>query len=214
MNGARSKAILAMAAALAGVLATTAALATEDQDPVAKAVTTYFEQCFKDLKMVADTNPTTETFRREMKTVAEKTKGFFGGTLIDTNFVIAEVYFKRDALARGYDLKKVRELDSFWKKMRAKPEPQLSEPGHGNLLQPRLVAMRYPFLTADGRLRGIVSMMVRTESFLKATKLDECSAFQIEVDNKTAEEQGKLSAAPREIRLSLPSTEWMIRYDK
>ena len=211
MNNAGTKAVLAIAVALAGILA---AKGAEEQDPVAKAVAAYFDQCFKDLKAVAETHPTTETFRQEMKAVAEKTKGFFGGTLIDTNFVIAEVYFRRDALARGYDLKKVKELDAFWKKMREKPEPQLSEPGHGNLLQPRLVAMRYPFLAPDGKLEGIVSMMVRTDYFLKEARLGECSAFQIVVDNKTAEEKGTLSASPREVKVSLPSTEWVIRYDR
>jgi len=214
MNGAGRKAIAAIAVALAGVVAATDARGNDEQDPIAKAVAVYFDQSFKDLKAVADTHPTATTFRQEMKAAAEKTKGFFGGTLIDTNFVIAEVYFKRDALARGYDLKRVKELDAFWKKMREKPEPQLSEPGHGNLIQPRLVAMRYPFLTADGKLQGIVSMMVRTESFLKETKLDGCSAFRIVVDNRTAEEKGTLSASPREVKLSLPSTEWVIKYDE
>ena len=184
------------------------------QDPIGAAVSNYFYQCFNDLKTVADTKPTSATFRKEMKPVAQKTKGLFGGTLIDTNYVIKEVYYKRDALARGYDLKKVKELDVFWKKMSEKPEPQLSEPGHGNLIQPRLVAMRYPFLGTDGELEGIVSMMIRTEAFLKETGLDKCKAFQIIVDEKVREEDGKLSASPKEVTLALPSTTWTIKYDR
>lgn len=202
-----------MILSLSGVLTVSGADAPAP-DPVAKSVTAYFERCFKDLKGVADAHPTRDNFREKMKPVAESTAGFFGGTLIDTNFVIAEVYFRRDALARGYDLKKVKELDGFWERMRKKPEPQLSEPGHGNLVQPRLVAMRYPFLASDGTLQGIVSMMIRTDSFLKETGLDRCAAFQIVVDRKTAEEQGTLTPTPRTVTLTLPSTTWVIRYDR
>ena len=96
-----------------------------------------------------------------MKPLADGTVGFFGGTLIDTNFVIRQVYNRGDFLARDYDLKKVRQLDYFWDLMRKAPAPQLSEPGHGNIMQPRLIAMRYPVLT-DGKLVSVVSIMVRS----------------------------------------------------
>jgi hypothetical protein len=188
--------------------------AADADDAVTAAVKNYFTQRFADLQKVADTRPMdVKTFREAMKPVAENTEGFFGGTLIDTNFVIAEVYFKRDVLARGFDLKKVKELDAFWAKMRQKPEPQLSEPGHGNLIQPRLIAMRYPFL-AEGKLQGIVSMMIRTEAFLSATGLDQVKAFQISVDGQVAESHGDISASPITARIRLPSTEWEIRYDR
>ena len=186
----------------------------QDADPVAVAVKTYFDRKFDELKAVADKHPTSvDDFRTDMQPVEEGTKGFFGGTLIDTNFVISEVYFKRDFLARGFDLKKVKELDTFWAKMREKPEPQLSEPGHGNLFQPRLVAMRYPFLK-DGKLEGIVSIMVRTEYFLEDTGLDKVKAFKIIVDDKITEEKGDLSDSAITVQIQLPSTEWVIKYDK
>jgi hypothetical protein len=96
--------------------------------------------------------------------------------------------------------------------MRKAPAPQLSEPGHGSILQPRLIAMRYPVITA-GKLQGIVSMMVRTEKFLEAAGLDKCSAYKIICRGVPAEEKGDLSADHREVKLALPSTEWVIQYD-
>ncbi|HOW96919.1 MAG TPA: hypothetical protein PK634_03950, partial [Kiritimatiellia bacterium] len=152
----------------AAILAGGMAGASTPDDPIGAAVEKYFAGTFAGLKAVADQKPTEDTLRRVMKPLAEKTDGFFGGTLIDTDFVIREVYFKRDFLARGFDLKKVEQLDYFWELMRKAPAPQLSEPGHGNIMQPRLIAMRYPVIT-DGRLESVVSIMVRTGAFLEAT---------------------------------------------
>jgi hypothetical protein len=203
-----------LAIAALGALWVGAAWAADpDADEMAKKVQAYFDQRFADLGRVAEKRPSVETFREAMAPVAEGTAGFFGGTLIDTNFVIREVYFKRDFLARGFDLKKVRQLDGFWDLMRKEPAPQLSEPGHGNIVQPRLIAMRYPVLV-DGKLENIVSMMVRTEKFLEATGLDQCRAFRITCLGKPAEEKGKLSESCKEVKLSLPSTEWTIQFDK
>lgn len=173
----------------------------------------YFENRFADLKAVADQQPTADTFRKAMKPLVEKTEGVFGGTLIDPDFVIQEVYFKRDFLARGYDLKKVEQLVEFAREMKEEPAPQLSEPGHGNLVQPRLVAMRYPFMR-DGNLAGIVSIMIRTEAFLKEVGLDKVKAFQIICRGKPAESVGKLSATPHKVTLALPSTQWEILFDE
>lgn len=173
----------------------------------------YFDSRFSDLKAVADQQPTVDTFRKAMKPLVAKTDGFFGGTLIDPDFVIREVYFKRDFLARGYDLKKVDQLVEFAKQMKANPAPQLSEPGHGNLVQPRLVAMRYPVF-AEGRLTGIVSTMIRTEAFLKDVGLDKAKAFEIICQGITAESSGKLSATPYRVALDLPSTHWEILFDE
>lgn len=198
------------------VLAAWPLTARPQDDPVAidmeHRVKTYFDQRFADLKAVAERQPTVETFRDAMKPVAENTEGFFGGTLIDPEFVIQEVYFKRDFLARGYDLKKVPQLVDFAKKMKARPAPQLSEPAHGNVMQPRLVAMRYPVLK-DGKLVHVVSMMIRTEAFLKATGLDKAKAFRIACLGKLAEERGTLSATPHKASIELPSTRWEILFD-
>jgi hypothetical protein len=186
--------------------------AAQTEDPIGAAVEQYFTAVFAKLGEVAAQKPTHDTFRAAMKPAAESVDGFFGGTLINTDFVIDQSYYKFHALANGFDLKKVKQLDTFWDLMRTAPAPQLSEPGHGSLLQPRLIAMRYPVMT-DGKLQSVVSMMVRTEKFLAATGLDQCKAFKIICRGVPAEEKGKLSADPREVTLSLPSTEWVIQYD-
>ncbi len=177
-----------------------------------KNVREYFDGVFAEMAKVAAAEPTVEDFRKKVKPLAEKTKGFFGSTLVDTNFVIRQVYPKTHFLAIGYDLKKVKQLDDFWKMMREKPAPQLSEPGHGGIMQPRLIAMRYPVIK-DGQLVNIVSLMIRTGAFLEAVGLDKCRAYKITCRDVLAEEEGKLSDKPLKIKLALPSTEWVIQYD-
>jgi hypothetical protein len=183
----------------------------QNEDPVERAVKTYFATSFERLKEVADKKPTVDTLRADMAPLVKQTDGFFGGTLIDTNFVIRQVYNPRDFLARGFDLKKVRQLDDFWAMMQRAPTPQLSEPAHGNIMQPRLIAMRYPIIT-DGKLTAIVSMMVRTGAFLKATGLDQCKGYRITCRGTLAEEYGKLTGDTRRVTLALPATEWVIEY--
>jgi hypothetical protein len=199
--------------AMVWALGTTARAAETEApaDAVGKAAADYFQAAFERLKTVADQKPTVDSLRDAMKPLAEQTDGFFGGTLIDTNFVIRQVYNPRDFLARGFDLKKVKQLDVFWADMRKEPAPQLSEPGHGNLVQPRLIAMRYPVLT-DGRMESIVSVMIRTEAFLKATGLDRCKGYRITCRGTKAEEEGKLDGDVRSVSLKLPSTDWVIEY--
>lgn len=177
------------------------------------AISNYFATVFQDLGDLARQNPTPATFRTLAKPFVDKTPGVFGATWIDTNFVIRQVYFKRDFLAVGFDLKKVSELSAFWTQMKAQPAPQLSEPGHGSLIQPRLIAMRYPILV-DGQFNGIVSVMIHTETFLKAVGLDRCPAFSITCQGKVAETKGVLPPDAPEIRLALPSTEWVIRFQE
>jgi len=188
------------------------ALAVRAEDPIGTAVENYFTAVFAKLGEVAAQQPTHDTFRESMKPAAEAIDGFFGGTLITPDFVIDQSYYKLHALANGYDLKKVKQLDYFRDLMRAAPAPQLSEPGHGSLFQPRLISMRYPVIT-NGKLQNIVSGMVRTEVFLSATGLDKCRAYKIICRGETAEEQGTLSITHREVKLALPSTEWVIQYD-
>ena len=186
--------------------------AAQTDDPIGIAVEDYFGTVFAKLGEVAAKKPTHDTFREAMKPTAESVGGFFGGTLINTNFVIDQSYYKLHALANGFDLKKVKQLDYFLGLMSTSPAPQLSEPGHGSLFQPHLISMRYPVLT-DGKLQGVVSMMVRTGTFTEATGLDRCRAYKIICRGELAEEKGELSANPREVRLTLPSTEWVIQYD-
>lgn len=189
------------------------ALAVLADDPVGTAVENYFASVFAKLGEVAAQKPTHDTFREAMKPAAESIDGFFGGTLITPDFVIDQSYYKIHALANGYDLKKVKELDYFRERMRTAPAPQLSEPGRGTVLQPRLISMRYPIITA-GKLQGIVSIMVRTENFIRATGLDQCRAYKIICRGVLAEEKGVLSADSHEIKIALPSTDWAILYDR
>ena len=182
-------------------------------DPVGKAVAAYFDQTFANLKAVADRQPTKDTFRAAMKPLEDATDGFFGGSFIDTDFVIREVYYPRDFLARGFDLKKVKQLDHFWDLMRKNPTPQLSEPGHGNIVQPRLIAMRYPVLK-DGQLTAVVSFFVRTEKFLEAVGLGDAKGYRIVCRGVLAEEDGKLGANAKRVTVSLPANEWVIEYSK
>jgi len=202
-----------MCGAVAGAMAAAPARATDDGAVMAGAVSNYVAGVMKGLQEVADQQPTKETFREQMKPFMAATPGVFGASLIDTNFVIRQVYFRRDFLAVGYDLKKVRELDYFWKLMREAPAPQLSEPGHGSLIQPRLVAMRYPIMV-DGQFKGIVSAMIHTDAFLKAVGLDTCSAFKIICLGKLAEEKGEPAPGYHELTLTLPSTEWVIQFQE
>lgn len=182
-------------------------------DPVGKAVAAYFEKTFANLKAVADRQPTKDTFRAAMKPLEDATDGFFGGSYIDTDFVIREVYYPRDFLARGFDLKKVKQLDYFWDLMRKNPTPQLSEPGHGSIVQPRLIAMRYPVLK-DGKLAAVVSFFVRTEKFLEAVGLGDAKGYRITCRGVLAEEDGELGPAPKSVTISLPANEWVIEYAK
>ena len=198
---------------VAAMLVRVAAGAETLQDPIRAAVQKYFDQAFERLGAVAARNPSVDSLRQDMKPLVDATPGFFGGTLIDTNFVIIQVYYPRDFLARGFDLKKVDQLTAFWKKMREAPTPQLSEPGHGNIVQPRLIAMRYPVIV-DGKLQSIVSMMVRTESFLEQTGLAGAKGYRISCRGVLAEEDGKLGDSPKSVTVSLPANEWLIEYVK
>ena len=204
--------LAALAALLALPFAAPAQIQPPD-DPVGIAVVAYFATNFANLKAVADLQPTPDSFRDAMKPLAEATPGFFGGSIIDTDFVIREVYFPRDFLARGFDLKKVKQLEYFWDLMRKEPTPQLSEPGHGNIVQPRLIAMRYPVLK-DGKLASVVSFFVRTESFLDAVGLGKAKAYRITCRGVVAEEDGKLGDQPRSVAVSLPANDWLIEYVK
>ena len=204
--------ILALAALCALPFAAPAQVQPPD-DPVGQATAAYFAKTFADLKAVADRQPTKDTFRDAMKPLEEATPGFFGGSFIDTDFVIREVYFSRDFLARGFDLKKVKQLDYFWDLMRKNPTPQLSEPGHGSIVQPRLIAMRYPVMK-DGKLAAVVSFFVRTEKFLEAVGLGDAKGYRITCRGVLAEEDGKLGTNAKSVTVSLPANEWVIEYAK
>jgi len=204
---------LVILATLAASMVLTNARADSAGDAMGIAVSNYVAGIMKGLQGVAEQHPTKDTFREQMKPFMESTPGVFGASLIDTNFVIRQVYYRRDFLAVGFDLKRVSELDYFWKLTQKKPEPQLSEPGHGSLIQPRLVAMRYPILV-KGEFKGIVSVMIHTEDFLQAVGLSSCSAFKIICLGTLSEQKGELGADHHTVKLTLPSTEWEIQFQK
>ncbi|MBF0569434.1 MAG: hypothetical protein HQL18_01495 [Candidatus Omnitrophica bacterium] len=180
-------------------------------DAVGQKVQAYFDDAFAKLKLAADRQPNYLTFREAMKPVVAGVPGVFGGSFIDDKWVIRQVLFPSHFLARGFDLKGVRELHYFQEKMKEAPGPQLSEPAHGSIAQPRLIAMRYP-VVKDGKVAGLVSMMVRTPFFLKAVGLEQAKAYKIICLGKEAESHGTLGTDYKEVRLSLPSTEWVIQY--
>jgi hypothetical protein len=179
---------------------------------LAARVNRVFDRCFQELKQVAEQNPTADSFRQIVEPLAGRIPGFFDASLIDTNFVIRQVYMKRHFLARGYDLNHVGALRDFLDRMHRAPAPQLSEPARGGAMQPSVISMRYPVL-AEGKLIIIVSLMIRTEAFLAETGLDRRPAWVIFCQGRKAEASGTLSDHPREITLPLPSTEWVIRFD-
>jgi len=57
-------------------------------------------------------------------------------------------------------------------------------------------------------------MLVKNKEFLKASGLKECRAYKIISQGTVAEEKGKLSASPHTVKLDLPSTQWVIQYDR
>ena len=172
----------------------------------------YFDDMFLKLKIVADQQPNAANFRQIAQPVLKSIPGLFGGSYIDNDWVIRQSLFAIHAMARGFSLKGVKELHYFQDKMKEAPGPQLSEPGHGSIVQPRLIAMRYPVMK-DGKVQGIVSMMVRTGSFTRAVGLDDVKAYKIICLGKVAEEHGKLSDKFKEFKINLPSTEWVIQYE-
>jgi hypothetical protein len=184
-----------------------------NDDPIGSKTVAYFDALFNGLANAAQKDPTYDNYREIMKPVAESIDGLYGATLIGPDWVIVQVYHPSHFLARGFDLKKVKELTDFYKLMQETPAPQLSEPGHGSLMQPRLIAMRYPVIK-DGKVKNILSIMIRTPAYLKAVGLDQCSAYKITCKGKLAEEKGKLSKDYKEVKLQLPSTDWVIQYQK
>jgi len=181
-------------------------------DDIQQKVQVYFDEMFAKLKVVADQQPNAANFRQIAQPVLKSIPGLFGGSYIDQDWVIRQSLFASHAMARGFSLKGVKELHYFQDKMKEAPGPQLSEPGHGSIVQPRLIAMRYPVMK-DGKVVGIASMMVRTGFFTRAVGLDDVKAYKIICLGKVAEEHGKLSDKFKEFKIALPSTEWVIQYE-
>ncbi len=189
------------------------ALPVSAADEVGEKTQQYFSEMFAKMKIVADQHPNVKTYRELMRPVAQEIPGFYDGSFLDFNWVIRQTYRPSHSIARGYDLKKVKELTVFIEKMKESPGPQLSEPAHGSLIQPRLISLRYPVMNGD-ELEGILSMFLYTKDFFKNTGLDEAKAYRITCLGKVAEERGTLSEDHQTVQVNLPSTEWVIEYDK
>ena len=204
--------MVAFGLVLAGVADGVSGVAAPAETNVIAAVETYFDGLFDRLERVAEQQPTEATFRALMKPEIEKLGGFYGASFINPDWEIRAVHSRRHALAVGYSLTKVKQLDAFRKKMAEKPAPQLSEPSDGGLMRPSLITMRQPVMK-DGKLAGMVSLIVRTEHFLRAVGLDACAAYAITCDGVEAERKGVLSDQRKRVVIPLPSTEWTIEYE-
>ncbi len=197
---------------LTGVAGGVSAFSAPAETNVIAAVETYFGGLFDRLERVAEKGPTAESFRALMKPEVEGLEGFYGASFINSDWEIRAVYSRRHALAVGYSLTQVKQLDAFRKKMAEKPAPQLSEPSNGGLMRPSLITMRQPVMK-DGKLAGLVSLIIRTEHFLRAAGLDACKAYAITCDGVEAERKGVLGDPHKRIVIPLPSTEWVIEYE-
>lgn len=204
--------MVAFGLVLAGVADGVSGVAAPAETNVIAAVETYFDGLFDRLERVAEQQPTEATFRALMKPEIEKLGGFYGASFINPDWEIRAVYSRSHALAVGYSLTKVKPLDAFRKKMAEKPAPQLSEPSDGGLMRPSLITMRQPVMQ-DGKLAGMVSLIIRTEHFLRAVGLEACTAYVITCDGVEAERKGVLGEQRKRVVVPLPSTEWTIEYE-
>lgn len=191
-------------------VSSTSAAPTEKE--MTQAVNGYFTNLFTRLSQAAAQQPTEDTFRKILRPLITDLPGFYDATLIDPDWTIRKVYFRRHFLAEGFSLKKIKAMDLFREEMSRNPAPQLSEPAHGGLTQPHLIVMRYPVMQA-GKVTAILALMVRTEIFLQTVGLDSCHAYRITCLGQTAETKGALTIAHQTVRITLPTTEWVIDYE-
>lgn len=179
---------------------------------VVASAQTFFTNAISCLERIAADQPTPQTFRKIAGTHSKDLDGLYDCSLLDTNWTIQAVGKRLNFLAVGYDLTQVQALDRFRKLMTEQPGPQVSEPASGGGLQPALISMRVP-IRVDGRTTGIVSMMIHTEAFLKASGLSSCRAYQIVCNSVPALSRGDLSETPHTVTLSLPGGDWILRYE-
>jgi hypothetical protein len=165
------------------------------------------------LASAARQRPTPKTFRDVMQPLVIGLDGFRGATLLGSDFVIRQVYFKRHAGGIGYDVKSLDALKGFYDMMCDDPAPQISGPTRARLWRPSCVALRHP-IVRDGELLGVVSLFVGTETFLGGTALADCNAFRISAPDVESLIKGKLSPQCRHVVVKLPSTEWTVEYDE
>jgi len=177
-----------------------------------RRIEAFFAPSFKLLAEVAAKEPDKKSFRKAIKPVVEKTEGFAGATLLDSDFVIRKTYRRSHAAAVGYDLKKTPSLKKFCEEMKKKPAAQISHPTRPRLLQPSVVVLRQPVMK-DGKLTGVLSLMILTDTFLEQCGLDSCPAYKVHCSDGYTFSKGKLSRDPRHGVAHLPSATWTIDYD-
>lgn len=176
------------------------------------SVQAYFTNLVGRLEQAATNAPTAQTFREVMRPHVAGLDGFYDASLISADWIILQVYDRSHFLGVGYDLKDVPELDAFRTHMAATPGPQVSEPASGGWMSPRLISVRVP-VRVDGRVTNILSLMVRTEFFLRAVGLADCRAFAITCGDKATERKGKLSPSATRVEVPLPATRWILEYE-
>lgn len=203
----RSSLAVAIALSLA-VRAEAAPVATQ----LVASVQAYFTNIVGRLEQVATNAPTAETFRGVLKPAVASLDGFYDASLLSADWIILQVGDPSHFLGVGYDLKKVKALDPFRGRMAEAPGPQVSEPAAGGWMSPRLISVRVP-VRVEGNVVRIVSLMVRTDAFLKAVGLADCRAFAITCGEVKAERKGKLTPAATRVEVPLPATRWVIEYE-
>ena len=187
---------------------------TQEEPPLRQRVENYFKPGFALLEKAAKKQPDKKTFRKIMKPLVRNFDGFAEATLLDKDFIIRKTYYKRDVAAVGYDLKKTACLKNFHTEMLKHPSPQISGPTKPHLMQPSVIVLRMPVLSDKKELTWVLSLMIKTDHFLKATGLDTCKACRITCQDGCSICKGKLSKKHKQITVKLPSAEWVIEYEK
>ena len=180
--------------------------------PLERRVEAFFQPPCKVLAEAAAKEPDKKSFRKVMKPVVEKTEGFAGATLLDPDFVIRKTYRRSHAAAVGYDLKKTPSLKKFCEEMKKKPVPQISHPTRPRLMQPSVIVLRQPVIN-DGKLTGVLSLMILADEFLEKSGLADCPAYKVKCSDGYTFSKGKLSREHRHGVARLPSATWTIDYD-
>lgn len=187
-------------------------LAGMEEAPLQKSIQSYFETHIKLLSEAAEQRPTKKTFRKIMKPLVKDISEFREATLLNTNFVIQQTYYKRHKLAVGYDLKEVDSLRLFHEEMQKNPASQISGPTKAKLMNPSVIVLRHPILD-DNKFVGVVSLMVSTDDFLEKVKLADCKAYRIRCSDGIEISKGVLSDNCRKVDIKLPSAMWTVEYD-
>ncbi len=183
-----------------------------EENPIAVALQSSVQKYVDILSEAAEQNPTKNTFRRIMKPYVTDLPGVRAATLLDPDFKIRQVYFRRHFAGIGYDVKSQDVMKSFFTMMTQKPEPQISGPTLPKLLRPSFVALRHPIMR-DNSLTGVLTMFIATDTLLAQAGLLDGTAYRITSPDVGVVSKGTLSEHCQKTVIPLPSTQWTIEYD-